>query len=396
MHPILTIFRKELLDTLRDRRTLIMMVLFPLVLFPLILGLTMTITQRQQAKEATRHLKVGLIGAEAAPDLVAHLAATRPDFTLIPGVAPADTARLIRSDSLDLILWVAPGYADVLGQMGTAQLRIYHQSTDDDKVKNRLKAAVEAYGDALLATRLGALDLAPSVIQPLALDEANVASKQEIVGKIVGGFLPYIFILFCFLGTYYPAVDLFTGEKERGTIETLLTVPVSRLQILTGKLLVVAMSGLISAVVGVLGLWLSIGLLELPPAFAEVLSSLARPGSILLILGMILPLAVFFAGVLIPLAIYARNFKEAQSLIAPLNILVIIPAALAMLPGLEFNLGTALIPILNVALISKEIVAGTAETGGIILVFASLVVLAALSVWISTRRFGSESNLLRA
>lgn len=395
MHLIYTIFRKELLDTLRDRRTLIMMILFPLVLFPLILGLTMTITQRQQVKEATRHLEIGLIQGEEAPGLVDFLA-SRPDFTLIPGLSPADTAQFIRSDSLDLVLWIAPGYAQAVDSLGTAQLRIYHQSTDDDKVKNRLKTAIEAYEATLLDARLAQLALAEAAIDPLAIDDThNVASKQEIIGKLVGGFLPYIFILFCFLGTYYPAVDLFTGEKERGTIETLLTVPVSRMQILTGKLLVVSASGLISAIVGVLGLRLSMGLLELPEVFSTVINSLARPGSILLILGMLVPLAVFFAGALVPLAIYARNFKEAQSMIAPLNILVIIPAALAMLPGLEFNTATALVPILNVALISKEIVAGTAEAGGVLLVFGSLIVLAAASVWFSTYRFGSESNLLR-
>ncbi|RMG59949.1 MAG: ABC transporter permease, partial [Bacteroidetes bacterium] len=379
MQTILHIFRKELLDTLRDRRTLIMMILFPMVLFPLILGLTMTITQNQRTKEATRTLKIGLIGTEVAPGLVSALE-SRDDFTLIPGLGLADTARHIRTDSLDLVLWVSPDYAAALDSLGSAQLRIYHQSTDDDKVKNRLKEAIEAYEGELLQARLNQLDIRGETIDPFAIDDThNVASKQEIIGKLVGGFLPYIFILFCFLGTYYPAVDLFTGEKERGTIETLLTVPVSRQQILIGKMLVVAASGLISALVGMLGLRLSIALVELPPAFAQVLTSLAQPSAILLILGMIVPLAVFFAGVLIPLAIYARNFKEAQSLIAPLNILVIIPAALAMLPGLEFNLWTGLVPILNVALISKEIVAGTAEVWGILLVFGSLVVLALAS-----------------
>ncbi|GAB4404017.1 MAG: hypothetical protein OHK0039_03880 [Bacteroidia bacterium] len=392
-HTFGTILRKELTETLRDRRTLLTMFVIPALVFPLIIYTSYTLTRARAQQAETQQLRVGLIGE--ATDLVAYLQ-SRSDIDLKPGIALADTQRLLRADSLDLILWIAGDYAQAQAAMQSGLLRVYHQTTSEDRLLRRFTETLEGYNEVLLAQRLDSLGIAQAAIEPLRIDDShNMAGKQEIIGQVVGGFLPYIFILFCFLGCFYPAIDLFTGEKERGTIETLLSTPVSRMTILAAKLVVVSLSGFVSALVGMTGLFVSIQLMELPPSFGEVLRQLAQPGTVLLILGMILPLAIFFAGLLVPFAVYARNFKEAQSTIAPLNILVIVPAALAMIPGIELTSLTALIPVMNVALASKEIVAGTAQTGLLLIVFASLVILAAGATWASVRRFGDEQNVLR-
>ncbi len=392
METIFTIARKELLDTLRDRRTLLMMILVPLILFPAIIYLTVFIQQTQAAKAAKKVLKMGLIEAERAPEFIASLEA-REDVTLVQGIALADTASLIRQDSLDLVLWLKSPLQQAQDSMTSAAVVLFHESTDDDKLMKRMEKLVEAYEDQLLNQRLQRLSLSTETIDPINLIDRNVATKKEIFGKVVGGFLPYIFIIFSFLGCMYPAIDLFTGEKERGTIETILTVPVHRREILTGKMIVVALSGFISALVGMLGLVLSIQFVDLPEVLQTILGEMVRPSTIGLLLLMLIPLGIFFAGILIPLAISANSFKEAQSTISPLNFAVIVPAAIGLMPGIEFNLGTALIPILNVALAAKEIVAGTADPLLLLVVFASLILLSIIGIILSSRSFAKEKNI---
>jgi len=205
-----------------------------------------------------------------------------------------------------------------------------------------------------------------------------------------------MFVLFCLMGAMYPAIDLFTGEKERGTIETILSVPASRLQILIGKMMVVVISGVVSGVLTILGLYLAMKLTpDIPDFMKDIAADILSPSSLLWIILMLIPLTTFFSGVLIPASIYSKSFKEAQSLIQPLVFVVIMPLIVGMMPGIELNTMTALIPVVNVALATKEIIAGTIDYGLLALVFLSLFAFAAIGILICVRWFGHEGNILR-
>ncbi len=396
MSTILTIVKKEFLDTLRDRRTMITMIVLPLVLFPAIFGITLSVQKSVAEKAREKELNIGLISeGNQGADLISAVEAA-PGLNLIRGIVLEDTARLIRSDSLDLVLRVSADFDSAMARFESGRVMIYHLGTDDDNIRRRLEAPINAYEQTVLGQRMQALSFSQATVNPINLDISHdIATQQEQIGKIAGGFLPYIFVIFSFIGCMYPAIDLFTGEKERGTMETLFTLPVNRLEILTGKMIVVATSGLLSALVGILGLVLSLNFLDIPDVLREPLLDMAQPGTIIMLILMILPLAVFFAGVLVPVTTYAKTFKEAQSMVTPLNIGVIVPAAIGLMPGIELNFGTALIPILNVALASKEMLAGTVDYGLLAVVFISLIVLAAISVMLSVRMFGREANIMR-
>jgi sodium transport system permease protein len=217
-----------------------------------------------------------------------------------------------------------------------------------------------------------------------------------MIGKMAGGFLPYIFIAFGFIGCMYPAIDLFTGEKERGTIETLLTTPVARWKILIGKMLVVVSSGMLAASCSLIGLFISIEYLDLgaEKEIMEVIHGMLNLPFILSLLALLFPMVIFFAGVMIPIAIYAKSFKEAQSIITPLNIVMVLPAMIGFFPGIELNLNTAFIPVINVVLATKELIAGTLSFGYFLSVFSVMLLIAGLAVLLSYRQFGKESNIL--
>ena len=194
----------------------------------------------------------------------------------------------------------------------------------------------------------------------------------------------------------YPAIDLFAGEKERGTIETLFTLPVTRFQILTGKLVVVAISGLSSALLAMIGLFISFRTASmLPSDLISSIHSILNARVIILVVCMMVPFSLFIASVLVIFSTYARNYKEAQSSISPMTILVILPAIAGIMPGIKYSFITALVPVLNITLATKEIISGTASMILYGMTLISLLVLSFLGIWLSLRWFLKENVIMR-
>ena len=397
MKTITTVFKKELLDSLRDRRTIVFMIVIPLLLFPLLFRVMMSVEKSQSEKERVKKLRVACIDHGNAEPFVAELRG-RDDVVMVPSVPADSVSALIQADSLDGAFVFAENFDEEVAEMRPGRVDFYYKSTDDRAiVQDRLKKPLEEYEQRLLAQRFARLELDSTIVDAVDLRSQNVASVQERVGKAVGGMLPYIFIIFCFMGSMYPAIDLGAGEKERGTMETLLTAPVDRFHILLGKFGVVVLSGLVSAAVSILGLFIAIKTSsEIPNQFMHIIVNMLGWDTILLVLSLLLPLTIFFAGILLSVSLTARSFKEAQSMISPLNIAVIVPAAIGLVPGIKMSYATAMIPVLNVSLATKELIAGTMQTPHLIVVYVSLVALALLSLYGSVWWFKRESTIFRS
>ncbi len=396
MKHFLTIFRKEFTDSVRDRRTLFMMVVFPLLLFPLLMTVFTRIQLSQMRKAEEKVLRLSLVNEQDAPGL-AELAVTIPGLRLLPEVPADSAASLIQRDSLDAVIIVAPDFRDQVDAMKRGTLTLIFKSSEDYAVaKRRLREIIDRYEKRLVERRFAALKIDSSVVSAVNLQEKDIATVKEKVGRSIGGFIPYLFVIFCFMGSMYPAIDLAAGEKERGTIETLLTAPVNRFTILLGKFAVVVLAGLLSAAVSMLGLYLALRQAkEMPQEMLQAVQGILDVQSVLLTLSLLLPLTIFFAGFLLSLSMYAKSYKEAQSIISPLTIVVILPVLIGMVPGFALTPFTALIPVLNVSLATKEIIAGTIQPGLLALVYLSLVLLAALSLWACSRFFNREETIFR-
>ncbi|MCI0452522.1 MAG: ABC transporter permease subunit [Candidatus Latescibacteria bacterium] len=397
MKTITTVFKKEMLDSIRDRRTIVFMIVIPLLLFPILFRVMVSVEKSQADKERAKRLRVACIDHGNAADFVATLRG-RDDVAMVPAVPVDSLAALIKADSLDGAFVFAQTFDQDVAAMRPGRVDFYYKSTDDRAiVQDRLRKPLEDYEKRLLAQRFARLELDSTVVDAVDLRSQNVASMEERVGKAVGGMLPYIFIIFCFMGAMYPAIDLGAGEKERGTMETLLTAPVNRFHILLGKFGVVVLSGLVSASVSMLGLFIAIKQSnEVPQQFMDIIMKMLGWDTIVLVLSLLLPLTIFFAGILLSVSLTARSFKEAQSMISPLNIAVIVPAAIGLVPGIKMSYATAAIPILNVSLATKEIIAGTMQTPHLVVVYASLIALALLSLYGSVWWFKRESTIFRS
>lgn len=397
MRIISTVFRKEMVDTLRDRRALIFMIVVPLVLFPLLFQVMISVTRRQEQKAQAKKLRVACLDQGNAPRFIQMLR-ERGDVELLTDVPADSVAALIRADSLDGAFLFAASFDDDVAELKPGRLDLYFKSTGDNRIlEQRLRETVERYEKELLDERFNRLELDRSIVHAVKLESHNVASMEERLGKSVGGIVPYMFILFCFMGAMYPAIDLGAGEKERGTLETLLTAPVNRFHILLGKFGVVVVSGLLSAGVSISGLFIAIKRSpDMPSELLDVILKVLGWDTIILLMSLLLPLTIFFAGVLLSVSLSARSFKEAQSLISPLNIAVILPAGIGLTPGIELGFANAWIPVLNVSLATKEILAGTIQPGELAVVYVSLIALAVASLWGSAWWFGRESTIFRS
>ena len=392
----LTIAKKEVIDIFRDRRTIIMMVVVPLFLIPVLLGTVFKITKSMAEKASEKQLKVQIYGQEYAPDL--YQAFADMNKVIILDQIPTDSIQsYIQQEFLDVAIHVDPAYKETIAKNGQAKIRIQFKGTDSFGVtKTRIKGVLNKFEDRIVAERMDRLNLKPEVVRAYAINYEDVASRQEKFGKIAGGWFPYVFIIFGFMGAMYPALDLGAGEKERGTLETILSSPASRLDIVLGKFLVVLLAAFLTAFLALGGMAVGIQRIpDIPPEVLIVINEVLNPKTIGLIMTLVLPVAAFFSAMLLGLSIYAKSFKEAQSIVAPLNIVIIFPAVIGTLPGMELNSVTALIPVLNVSLASKDIIAGVINPLYMAEVYLSLFGFAGLAIFWCVKMFNWEKTIFR-
>lgn len=396
MKKIVIVFKKELKDILRDRRTIIFMVAIPLLVFPVLISIAsgMIMSKAKEAQEKT--LQIGLLTYGSASGF-RQMLLDREDVALQEDLDQEQGISHVKQGDLDALIVFDKEFDRNVGARSQGKVKLYMKVTEEGEIeRKRVLDFLREFEKTLLARRFQDMDLDESIIKTIDIEEQNLATAKERLAEAVGGFLPYLFIIFCFTGSMYPAIDLAAGEKERGTLETLLTSPVDRFQILMGKFGVVVLTGVFSALVAMLGLYVGIRrMTEIPPELLNTIMSILEVKSILILLSLLLPLSIFFAGILLSLSIYARSYKEAQSIISPLMFVVIIPAFIGLLPGFELTMSTAFIPILNVSLATKAIIAETITLPLLLTVYVSLIAFAIVSIYFCSKIYGRESAIFR-
>ncbi len=201
-------------------------------------------------------------------------------------------------------------------------------------------------------------------------------------------------------GAMYPAIDLTAGEKERGTMETILSSPISRMDLVMGKFFLVFSASLATAILSVISMGTSFAILGhthlMNTSGGQTLALNLGLLSVTSVFAMALPLSFLFSAVLMTVALFAKSYKEAQSYLTPMTFLIVIPAVASMMPGVELTPKLALIPILNTSLVCKEIISGTYHWNSIVLIFASTCVYAGAALFLAFKTFQRESVLFRS
>ena len=396
MSIIVSIFKKELIDVLRDRRTLMFMVVIPILITPLLVIGSIKFQEYQNKKSEEKILKIAYIN-ESEDSLTKQLLSDQKGVKIIEGVPIDSIESYIKSDSLQGGLYLGKGFLKKIKTNSSGDVKIYYKSSDlMSKSKKRIQAALDIYKEKIIAERLKQLNVDGQILDPINITNIDMATAKETLGKAVGGFIPYVLVMFIFLGAMYPAIDLGAGEKERGSLETLLSSPATKFEITMGKLLVVSLTGIVSGLVSVLGISSSLFFIDkIPVQIQETILELINPFMIFSIIILMIPIAIFFASMLLSISFYARSFKEAQSLMGPLNMVIIVPLFLSLGPGMEMDHATALMPLINVGLLTKEILAGSVELIYFIETLFSLLFCAAIGIWFSVFWFKKENTIFR-
>jgi sodium transport system permease protein len=399
------VYLKELLELLRDKKTLIFTVLLPTLIMPVIFIGLGWFTASMQIRETERELAYDIINADAAPDLVNALSLA--DNMRREPLNDRDATEAIRAEEIDFVLEIPEDYATQSDALNPVTLGLrFNGASATSRVYPRVEAALEKPGENLRQQRLERVGLsseeASGLIEPLKLERRSTADRRESIGEQLGGFLPYLLIIVCLSGATYPALDLGVGEKERGTLETLLLTPVPRWQLVMAKFLVLFTTSLLAVFLTLtsMGVFMTVGfnILEAQgldlSVITQVLGSIGIT-ELLVMLLMLLPTAATFSALLLMVSFYARNYKEAQNYLSPLMLTAFIPVIIAIMPGVSLNWKWAMVPLTNVALAIKELLKGTMDYGMIAVIFASSAVIAGAMVSFTVYLFQRESVLFR-
>jgi sodium transport system permease protein len=399
LRNIRVVYRKELMDSLRDRRTVISMIVVPIFLMPVLTIFVGVLSARLIGRALLQVPSVMIIGAENSPRILAELRGL-PDVQVVP--TTPDYAQQIVDRKIRAAVEIPSDFDAIIARGETAQVRIdmYQGEINSGFGADKLQKFFRDFRERTIRERLDAHHLPENLATPIVVEETNVAPPEKVGGVVLGGLVPYFVIILSLTGTMYPAMDLTVGEKERGTIETILCSPISRTSLVLGKFLMVLTASLSTAALAIASMGLTLAAAGKVVGGIGQISDLGlqfqiTPKAVIWVFVMVVPLAVLFSAALLAISLFAKSFKEAQSYLSPLTILVVAPAIVSILPGVELNARLSLIPILNTSLVSKEIVSGTYHWSYVALIFGSSCVYAAVALWVAIRLFQREDVLFR-
>lgn len=365
-----------------------MMIVVPVLLYPALLIVFEQLLLLGRRNLEAEPSPVALVG-ETPPELVALVRASE-ELSLVPLSGSPEAA--IRADSVTAVAILSPSAE---GAAGTRTVTVLFDAASDRSQRGRqtLSAVLEEWSDSVLASRLAEHGLPPAFATPVAVADSSVARPEEVGGYALGRVLPLLLVVITLLGAFYPAIDLAAGEKERGTLETLLTAPVPAGSIVAGKFVAVALIGVTAAALNLTSMLVTFqtGALQITQAIGLEVD--LAPAAVAIIFLTLVPLAVLFGALFLGIAVRSSSFKEAQNALTPVYMLVLVPAMLPIFPGIDFGPLLALTPVAGVSFLFRDVLAGDADPVLGMLVLASTTAYAAAALAFAARTFGSERVL---
>lgn len=392
MRDLMIIIKKEFTELLRDRKTIINSIVLPTLLVPIIMFGAIKVAQMISESEQQKKVKIGLINA---PDDFRKLVVSDTLNEITTYDESIDFKTLIDDETIQTAVVFPSDWKTRMDSLSTSEIKIYRNGTKDN-VNGRVTKMMATYNSFIKEKRIAQLKISADKLIPFQENYIEVGEQKELIGKRIGGLIPYLFILTMWGGCLLAGIDLVTGEKERKTIETTLSLPISKFTVLFGKTVVASLLGFLPAVLNLIGLIVGLKFIDgIPDTFKMAINEMLNFQSISLILLLLIPFSLFLAGLIIALVASATTFKEAQSKATPIIMLIIIPLVLAMMPGIELTWATVFVPVLNIGLGVKEIMAGTIDMTQYAAILISLILFSVGAIYISYKKFSDENAILK-
>lgn len=388
------IFKKEMIDILRDKKTIFMMIILPLLLYPILMVGASSIMSMSINKMEQTTVNIAF-NNNPSDNLINILNKTNEDDEAKVNIIKVDDYKeALDNETLD-------AYVEINENNDIQSYKIYTNSSKNNSytAEKRIKEALDEYKEEIVEMNLAQEGLdAQKTLEPITCETLDIAKNEEIAGNILGQILPFILIIGVLLGSIYPAIDVMAGEKERGTLETLFTLPISNLELVMGKYMAVSFCAVVTAFLNIISILISIGFMTLTAGIANEMgmpkfdfTQMIFPGIITMIcIGLF---AMVVSAISMCVCSLAKSFKDAQNYITPVMLIIMIPSYVSMIPNIELDGFTSTIPVVNISLLIKSVLSFKFDLNLIAIVFVSNFAFMILSVLLLSKMFNSEEIL---
>ena len=393
---------KEIKHLFRDTKTIVQTVVLPTFITPLLIGGVFWYFGSIATEETKKTYDVSVYSSSESL-LIDELGNSERlqiyNETSIDAVVEA-----VIQDNSEIGLVFEDSFSADLFSNNSAELTIYSKGIDTfSQAQSIVLNIVDDYEDTVRNNRLEALNIDENFVNPITINEEDLTTEEESAGSIFGALLALFFVMYVISGAMYPAIDLGAGEKERGTMETLISTNISSVDIIIGKMLSVTSSAILTATFSMLGFAIPLVVIFLFYAdsineyFFALLSAIVNPVALLGVFVLIIPLSVFVGAFLLAISVYAKTAKEAGLLLGNVLIVFLVPCYIPLInPGLELDFVGALIPCYNLALITNNLIAGTVDWFLYSVALISTIVYCCVAIYITYIMFDDENVIFRS
>jgi len=391
MRTLLHVFRKEVVDNFRDRRTLMSALLMGPLFGPLLFAFVINLSIEQSLSDMDTAMKLPVIGSEHAPNLMRYLKSQ--NIEVIEGPASRDAALdVVNTGVHDLVVVVPEEFGEQLADGIPARIELISDqaNTQADREARRARAALRGYSQELAAARLSARGVSPLVLRPINVDDVDVSTPSGRSGILLG-MLSYFFIFALLMGGMYLAIDSTAGERERGSLEPLLSLPVTRDQLIYGKIAATCVFMALSLILSLCSFYVA---LKFMPLQQLGMTPNFGPDVLLFAFLMLAPFILLGAAIMTLVASFTKSYKEAQTwlsivLIAP-TLPILIVSILTLRPRLEFMF----VPSLSQHLLLVDMIKNEPlNMLHVSISVASTLTFAVLLTWLCARLYRREGLL---
>jgi sodium transport system permease protein len=385
------VFGKEVLENIRDRRVIFSAFFFGVLLAPVIFGLSTTMTSKRIVQTQDEPLKLSVAGGSRAPNLLAFL--TENGVQTTPVELTSDEAmEAVRADKQELVLIVPENYAPKLnaGEPAPLELVVDTANTQTAGSADRARRLLEGYGRQLAVLRLVVRGISPEVIQPISVHTLDVATPAGRAALFLG-MLTYFCFMSMLVGGFYLAIDTTAGERERGSLESLLALPISRAELIVGKMLATAAFMAMSLLLTLLAFGVVLRFIPL-----EMLGMSANFDWTVIagIFGVMVAFVPLGAALMTVVASFTKSNREAQSWLSVVLFVPLAPILFALINGTKPTLGLMLVPSLSQHLLATNLIRGDViPWSHIAASVGTTLVLGVFLTWLAVRLYRREAIL---
>ena len=396
-----TLLVKEIVHLFRDTKTIVQTVVVPTFITPLLIGAVIWYISSIAVDEGKKTYDVAVYD-EANTELTVKLQESdRLKIVLMDSINQVIDD--VTNDNSEIGISFGSYFTSQLENNLSGEVTIYSKNLDNfSQAQGIVNDVIDDYDDQIRNERLDDLNIDESFINPITVLDEDLTTNEEFAGSIIGGILAFLFIIYIMQGSMYPAIDLGAGEKERGTMETLISTNISSVDIIIGKMFSVTSSAVLTAIFSLLGFALPLVVIflfygdSIPENAFEIISAIVNPVAIIAMFGLLIPLSIFMGAFMLAVSIYSKNPKEASLLLGNAIIVFFIPAYVPLInPGIELDLVGSLIPCYSFALHTNALIAGNTDWFLYGATLISNIIYCSIAIYVTYIMFDDEKIIFR-